>query len=95
MDVIWGGYSIVTGTERKGIKPVKKRFYIGLLLVLGIFGLLSGCGRDSSDQTEGNSRSEEGSKSRTEEEPEGGATPHKVMRGPMHKGGPRIHTLTH
>ena len=47
---------------------MKKRFYIGLLLVLGIFGLLSGCGRDSSDQTEGNSRSEEGSKSRTEEE---------------------------
>ena len=47
---------------------MKKRFYIGLLLVLGIFGLLLGCGRDSSDQTEGNSRSEEGSKSRTEEE---------------------------
>lgn len=47
---------------------MQKRFYMGLLLALGILGLLSGCGRDSSDQTEGNSRSEEGSKSRTAEE---------------------------
>ena len=47
---------------------MKKRFNIGLLLALGILGLLSGCGRDSSDQTEGNSRSEEGPKSRTAEE---------------------------
>ena len=47
---------------------MKKRFNIGLLLTLGILGLLSGCGRDPSDQTEGNSRSEEGSKSRTAEE---------------------------
>ncbi len=47
---------------------MKKRFNIGLLLALGILGLLSGCGRDSRDQTEGNSRSEEGPKSRTAEE---------------------------
>ena len=47
---------------------VKKRFYIGLLLVLGISCLLSGCGRYSSEQTELNSHSEEVQKSRTEEE---------------------------
>ena len=47
---------------------MKKRFYIGLLLALGILGLLSGCGRYSSDQTEINGRSEEELKSRTAEE---------------------------
>ena len=47
---------------------VKKRFYIGLLLVLGISCLLSGCGRYSGEQTEVNSHSEEVQKSRTEEE---------------------------
>ncbi|GFI42718.1 hypothetical protein IMSAGC018_00381 [Lachnospiraceae bacterium] len=47
---------------------VKKRFYIGLLLVLGISCLLSGCGRYSGEQTKVNSHSEEVQKSRTEEE---------------------------
>lgn len=47
---------------------MKKRFYICLLLALGISCLLSGCGRDSGEQTEVNSHSKEGQKSRTEEE---------------------------
>ena len=47
---------------------MKKRFCIGLLLVLGISGLLSGCGRDSGEPTEGNRHSEERQESRTEEE---------------------------
>ena len=47
---------------------MKKRFCIGLLLVLGISGLLSGCGRDSGEPTEGNRHSEERQESRTVEE---------------------------
>lgn len=51
--------------ERSMIIKMKKRLYIGLLVALGVSGLLSGCGKDSSERTEINSRNEE---SRTEEE---------------------------
>ena len=44
---------------------MKKRFYICLLLALGVSGLMSGCGKDFGERTEINSHSEE---SRAEEE---------------------------
>ena len=57
---------MVTAAEKE-VKKVKRDFLTCLLLILGVAGLLSGCGRDSSEQTEGNSHSEESQESRTEE----------------------------
>ena len=47
---------------------MKRDFLICLLLILGAAGLLSGCGKDSGEQTGTENYSEESQKSRTEEE---------------------------
>ncbi len=47
---------------------MKRDFLICLLLILGVAGLLSGCGKDSGEQTAAKNYSEENQESRTEEE---------------------------
>ncbi len=47
---------------------MKRNFLICLLLILGAAGLLSGCGKDSGEQTGTENYSEESQESRTEEE---------------------------
>ncbi len=47
---------------------MKRDFLICLLLILGAAGLLSGCGKDSGEQTRAENYSEESQESRTEEE---------------------------
>lgn len=47
---------------------MKRDFLICLLLILGAAGLLSGCGKDSGEQTGTENYSEESQESRTEEE---------------------------
>ncbi len=46
---------------------MKRDFLICLLLILGVAGLLSGCGKDSGEQTAAKNYSEENQESRTEE----------------------------
>ena len=41
---------MATATEKE-VKKVKRDFLICLLLILGAAGLLSGCGKDSGEQT--------------------------------------------
>ena len=55
---------MATATEKE-VKKVKRDFLICLLLILGAAGLLSGCGKDSGEQTGIKNYSEE---SQTEEE---------------------------
>lgn len=52
----------------KEVKKVKRDFLICLLLILGMAGLLSGCGKDFDEQGAAKSHSEESQESRTEEE---------------------------
>ena len=47
---------------------MKKRFYRGLILALGLTGLLSGCGKNSGEPTEINSHNEENRESQTVEQ---------------------------
>ncbi len=47
---------------------MKRDFLICLLLILGVAGLLSGCGKNSGEQTAAKNYSEENQESRTEEE---------------------------
>ena len=58
---------MATATEKE-VKKVKRDFLICLLLILGAAGLLSGCGKDSGEQTGIKNYSEESQESRTEEE---------------------------
>ena len=58
---------MATATEKE-VKKVKRDFLICLLLILGAAGLLSGCGKDSGEQTGTKNYSEESQESRTEEE---------------------------
>lgn len=58
---------MATATEKE-VKKVKRDFLICLLLILGAAGLLSGCGKDSGEQTGTENYSEESQESRTEEE---------------------------
>ena len=47
---------------------MKRDFLIGLLLILGVAGLLSGCGKNTGEQVTAKRHSEESQESRTEEE---------------------------
>ena len=58
---------MATATEKE-VKKVKRDFLIFLLLILGVAGLLSGCGEGSDRQTEAKNYSEERQKNQTEEE---------------------------
>ena len=58
---------MATATEKE-VKKVKRDFLICLLLIVGAAGLLSGCGKDSGEQTGIKNYSEESQESRTEEE---------------------------
>ena len=53
---------------KKEVKKVKRDFLIGLLLILGMAGLLSGCGKDFGEQETLKRYGEESQESRTEEE---------------------------
>ena len=57
---------MATATEKE-VKKVKRDFLICLLLILGVAGLLLGCGEGSGKQTETKNYSEERQKNQTEE----------------------------
>ena len=73
---------MVTAAEKE-VKKVKRDFLICLLLILGVAGLLSGCGEGSGKQTETKNYSEE---SHVEEE----STVREENRGVT--GGPYLRT---
>lgn len=58
----------MAAVTEKEVKKVKRDFLIRLFMILGVAGLLSGCGKDSGEQAEIKNYSEESQENRTEEE---------------------------